>query len=95
MPALITGAAPSAVNSDTSAPAANAFSPPVTTTAFTDASAVRSPAMPSSSRSNAVDSGLSGGRLRRSSVTPSGRDSTRTRGSDMRACSRCVVTWRS
>ena len=50
MPALITGAAPSAVNSDTSAPAANAFSLPVTTTAFTDASAARSPAMPSSSR---------------------------------------------
>ena len=42
MPALITGAAPSAVNSDTSAPAANAFSLPVTTTAFTDASAARS-----------------------------------------------------
>ena len=40
MPALTTAAAPSAVNSDTSAPAANAFSLPVTTTAFTDASAV-------------------------------------------------------
>ena len=91
MPALMPGAAPSAVNSATSAPAANAFSLPVTTTAFTDASAVSPVAMPSSSRSSAVDSGLSGGRLSRSSVTPSERDSTSTSGSDTAAASGYLV----
>ncbi len=91
MPSLTIAAAPSAVNSDTSAPAANAFSLPVTTTAFTDGSADSPLAISSSSPSNAVDNGLSGGRLSRSSVTPPERDSTRTSGSGMRACSRYLA----
>ena len=68
------------MNSDTSAPAANAFSLPVTTTAFTDGVGGERVACAAISSSSAVDSGLSGGRLSRSSATPSGRGSTMDEG---------------
>ena len=72
-------------NSSMSAPAASAFSLPHTTTALTVASAAISRAVSASAPSIACDSGLSGGRFRRSTTTPSPPSSRRTYSSMVRA----------
>ena len=58
-------------NSEMSAPAANAFSPPATTTAFTAASAPTARATSRNCPSNARESAFIGGLFRRITVTPS------------------------
>src|SRR5438128_161792 len=66
-------------NSEMSAPAANAFSPPVTTTAFTDASPATPVAASHSAASIARESAFIGGLFRRSVTTPSSLRSDNTR----------------